>query len=103
MKHYLLRTTTFFYDPHGTPDAGGTEFMITDSEDYPNIAMGVEYEEDHDEGGLKRWDEDEEDGHYAQDGYNCEVEVYQFKIIKEDDIPAIQETIENYSELNEGY
>jgi hypothetical protein len=49
MKYYLVKTETYFVDPHGSADFGSETKVVEEYEDdkdpYKNLVEGVDYEE----------------------------------------------------------
>lgn len=101
--YLLVKVETEFYDPHGSPDDGGTvKFVekIESQEDWwYNDQHGNPYadgETYNDEGVLR--DEDDTE-YYGEDGYNCEVEWTSINYITEEQYNEYKEIIEKYDNL----
>ena len=56
-KYVLVIEETDFYDPHGTPDSGGTYKFVSDEDEYTSLEEGKIYNDDFEEF-------DEEEDHY---------------------------------------
>jgi len=92
-KYYLVHENTFFYDPHGTPDNGGSRTFVSKEKFYKDLKPGVCYEDD---GNVFN---DEENEYYAEDGYNCEVTTFTFQIITEEQYKEYDKIINDYNKL----
>lgn len=103
-NYYLVKTQTYFVDPHGEPDEGGItkEVEMYDDEDDPlkNLDLSLEYTED-----LTPIDEDSEDYDEedffppAEDGYNREVKINTFKKLTEQEYNTANIIIQSYNKL----
>lgn len=90
-EYVIVYTETDFYDPHGSPDSGGSSKGIeiikngdwensgyTDHNDEP-YKDGVGYNDD----GVPSEEDDTE--YYDEDGYNCEVTTTTIRRITKDE------------------
>lgn len=75
MATYLVTKTTYFVDPHGSPDEGGVEKFITDNPYYLQFNTPDDKFVQHDE--LV----DADDLRGSEDGYNSEVYSYSVREI----------------------
>jgi hypothetical protein len=93
MAKYLVVETTYFVDPHGTPDEGGTKKFITEKEWYAKM--------DTPEGMYYQGDEfvEEDDLNANEDGYNSEVYHYSVKELTPEEAKRAQDIINWYNEL----
>lgn len=112
--YVLVEVTTYFYDPHGTPDEGGTVkyvdviengdweedgqyFSYNDIDDDENpgtpYVPGVSYNDD----GISENDDDRE--YYSEDGYNCEKNWTRIKIITKEEYDKFKYIIDEYEKI----
>jgi hypothetical protein len=123
MKYYLIKETTWFYDPHGTPDFGGETKEVIEDDEESGITIdgtyisGYRYNDYLDckdeEMDLYFDDDDETDFEYylkpddydkvmklsGQDGYNCEETDFEIKEISEEQYNRYKEIINEYSKI----
>ena len=119
MKYYLKKTQAFYYDGHGTPDNG--EILKEVVEDYENSGitedgiyifaddyfnylgrMGSEIDvDDTPEVDYFLIPDDYEDvmEYYAEDGYNCIRDTYEFKEISILQADEYSDIINDYNKL----
>lgn len=90
-QKYLLMKDTYFVDPHGTWDHGGTEFEVVNSKPKYDPDKSYMY-------GEVYGDLDDEDNDVS-DGYNLQLDTYDFKEITEDEAIEIKETLDRYAKL----
>jgi hypothetical protein len=109
--YLVVYTETEFYDPHGTPDHGGTDksVCIIENGDWSENGEFITYKEDEEEGtpfipgveyndeGISREDDDRE--YYGEDGYNCEVTWRSIKIITKEEYDEYEKIIEAYEKI----
>lgn len=96
-QHYLVTKTTYFVDPHGTPDEGGVEKTIsTNLED----DFGFTFEEWR-KNKDSYWDCDEwtDEPSGSEDGYNSECESFSIKKITAEDAKKYSDIIKAYNKL----
>lgn len=106
MQNYLITQTNYFFDPHGTPDEGGTIKFISNNPNWGKINQKLYYcnEEipEPDEQEIKEWMKENGnngDDLYGEDGYNCERVKYSVKIINKLNSKKYQKIIEDYNNL----
>ena len=95
MAKYLVVKTTYFVDPHGTPDEGQTEKFITED---PRYLKYVHEDDD------MYYDGDGEFTHEgdlrgSEDGYNRKTHQYSVRELNETEAKAAQLFINMYKEL----
>ena len=103
--YLVVYTETDFYDPHGTPDSGGSSKSVeiikngdwkysgyTDQNDEP-FKDGVSYNDD----GVPTEEDDRE--YYGEDGYNCEVTSTTIRRISKEEYDKIKAIIEAYDAI----
>jgi len=92
MAKILVIKDTYFIDPHGTPDFGGTNKFIAEEGDYDSTPEGM----------YEQYDEnvEEEDLQANEDGYNSEAYRYEVKILESQlEIDHAELIIEAYNAL----
>ena len=118
MKYYLRIATTYFYDPHGTPDEGGIQKSVLTEDDLPGVTIDGEYinsEAYNNYLYCKGDEENEEDDDFdyfltpddyekimefsGEDGYNCEETTYTFKEITQEQYLDYLEIIDKYNNI----
>lgn len=110
--YLVVYTETEFYDPHGTPDDGGStkHLDIVENGDWHEDGQYITYKDDNDEKGspfvpgveyndegVSREDDDRE--YYGEDGYNCEVTWTSIKIITKEQYDEYSKIIEAYEKI----
>lgn len=89
--HYLVKKTTYFVDPHGSPDEGGVEKFITISDGYETTPDGKYLD------GEEYVDED--DLHSSEDGYNSEAYQYIVQELAPEEVDRVAAIINAYNAL----
>ena len=114
MAKYLVKKTTHFFDPHGTPEKGGLEKFTTDKEIYSLLKKNKYYtdtyflecvsnkqleKDKHDI--IEELKESESDGDdlQAMDGYNLRAYTFKVKKITDEEAKEIEETIKKYNKV----
>jgi hypothetical protein len=114
---FLVKKTTYFIDPHGTPDEGGVEKFITDSIIYKYTDPDLYYSDSFPtrnfqtvKGNIVNYTEAnfkemlansaiDEDNMYAEDGYNYRVSGYEVVEITNERAKELQHIIDSYSSI----
>lgn len=86
---YLIRLTTYFVDPHGSPDFGGDQLYLSDELDC-TPDMWYQYGEE----------TTEEDLQGSEDGYNSTAEMYEAVEIGDEELDKIKKILKKYKKLN---
>ena len=103
MKKYILKKVVqLFYDGHGKPDFGGTTISVEYTDRYNHLELDGKTCYDSELQPYEDDDYDDEDdyGPQAQDGYNCEENDYYFKEITEEEYNKYKTIIYSYNNLN---
>ena len=97
---YLKTTTTYFVDPHGTPDEGGIDKEIVEGEYYDKIYQESLLEENKEMvyNENDSWI-DMEDMYPSEDGYNSEYSLIELKPISDKEATKANLIIKQYNEL----
>jgi hypothetical protein len=90
MAKYLVVKTTYFVDPHGTPDEGGVEKFITTDKYEPTPKGKYTQHDEH---------VDEDDLYGSEDGYNSEAYKYKVRELKPDEVQEVLTVIKAYDKL----
>lgn len=108
-QHYLVTQTTSFFDPHGTPDEGGTVKFVSDDPHYALLNKDDYFNGDPVENYYPTPDEtfedylkneiQDEDNLYGEDGYNCEVQSFSVKKISAKKAEEYKKIIDAYDKL----
>jgi hypothetical protein len=88
---FLVTQTTYFVDPHGSPDKGGIKKFITDSDWYKTTPEGKYLD------GEEYVDEDDLRG--SEDGYNSQAYKYTVRKLDPSEVEHIQTVISAYENL----
>lgn len=123
MKYYLIKETTWFYDPHGTPDFGGETKEVTEDYEESGITINGTYisrgsygcyldNKNYNSDGEDFADDDSDFEYYlkpddyddvmelsGQDGYNCEETDFTIKEISEEQYNRYKEIINEYYKI----
>lgn len=112
-KYVLGVQGTDFYDPHGSPDDGGSTLFVSSSSPFIDMKPGEYY---YTEDNIYR-DLDEKSYHvigeeegeryttqtdewYGEDGYNCQIEYTQIiREITEEEYHRFKKIIEDYQNI----
>lgn len=99
-QYYLVKTKTYFIDPHGTPDSAGKSKCV-DSGDKADEFYKEWLLAEHNEEEYYQHDEwlKEEELRAGEDGYNSECTSYEIKLITEEQAKEYQEIINQYNKL----
>ena len=106
---FLVTQTTYFFDPHGTPDEGGTYKFITENPVYEHVNPEHYFFSD----TVEDCDSDDpleilafleenksnEDNLYGEDGYNCEAVQYEVQKISDEQAADYQSIIDAYNSI----
>ena len=95
-KYYLVKTDTSFYDPHGTPDNGGTKIEVKYTDKYNDLDLSKIYTN---MDGIKVFEDGDDKDWYSQDGYNYEVDFLEIKEITKEEFDNYEKIINNYNNL----
>ena len=110
-KYILIKKYQKFYDGHGTPDDGASVVSVEFTDQYNNFDLTGE--EDYDSHGNKFCEasdeidyEEKDDDHYefenkyqAENGYNFEIWLYNYKEITKEEYEQYGLIIEKYNSL----
>ena len=91
-KHYLVKESTFFVDPHGSADEGGIIKRVEFTDTYNDLDLSKTYDDD-----LEEVDEDNYSG--SEDGYNAEYKYLNIKEITEEQFIEYGKIIEGYNAI----
>ena len=110
--YLVVYTETEFYDPHGSPDDGGStkSLDIIEGGDWVADGQYISYENEDDEDGtpfepgVAYNDEgisaENNDREYrGEDGYNCEVTWTTIKIITKEEYDEYEKILEAYDKI----
>lgn len=108
--YLVVYTETEFYDPHGTPDGGGStkDLEIIENGDWEANGYYLSYDKDdnatpyepgvsYNEEGISRENDDTE--YSGEDGYNCEVIWTSIRIITKEKYDEYKKIIEDYNKI----
>ena len=98
MKYYLCRTTTCFYDPHGSTDEGEVKLEVLKENKF-KISIDTEKVYWENGGVFREFEEGMDDDIYPEDGYNHHEDFFQFIEIKEDEVKMYKNIIKQYIKL----
>lgn len=109
MKYFLVKSITYFVDPHGTPDKGSEVFSVIkiDEQDDDKGFLSLENNEEYACNEDAYYDDEEEmwvkvkdfGFGYAQDGYNHRVDTRTQIEINETDYEKYNKTLNSYKKL----
>lgn len=101
MQNYLETVTTYFVDPHGTPDDGGTKKRVVKGKHYDEQYAESLLEENQDKSYSINHNDwlDEDDWNASEDGYNSEYECSELKPITDEEAIKFEEIINAYNNL----
>jgi hypothetical protein len=90
-KKVLVIKTTYFVDPHGTPDLGGVEKFIANEGEYKSTPKDKYEQHDHicSEADLSG----------SEDGYNSEAYEYKVKKLSPERLEYVKSILKSYNKL----
>ena len=91
-KHYLIKESTYFVDPHGDAFFGGTIKKIEFTDSFNDLDLSKTYNE-----YLEEVSEDDYPG--SEDGYNTEYTELEILEITEDQANIYIKIIEDYKNI----
>lgn len=93
-KYYLIKTNTCFYDPHGSPDEGGSTVKTEHTDKYNDLDLSKTYTN---MDGLRVFEDGDDDEWYSEDGYNYDVDFLEIKEISKEEYLTYTKIIDQYN------
>lgn len=96
----LVKYTNMFFDPHGFPDEGHFYYNVVLLDDflrdYPKAKENKTYTWNEEKSKLVKLDNAD---YSSEDGYNCQIEFFTYKIITQEEALKYEKIIEEYNNL----